>query len=228
MSDNSPERISVLIVDDHRIFRDGIASMFHDTDGITIAGLASNGVEALGMIPSFRPDVVILDLSMPLMGGLELLRKIRNADMASPRILILSMHTDPVYVMEALDAGAHGYVCKESTSREELLEAIRTLVQGESYLGVPVRQILQRHAAEKMAKATEKEEKQPGIDLLSKRETEVLRLILEGLSNQEIAKATFVSIRTVETHKNNIMNKLSIKNSVELVKYAIKNNFFEI
>jgi DNA-binding NarL/FixJ family response regulator len=228
MSGEITENISVLIVDDHRIFRDGIASMFHGTDGITIAGLASNGVEALGMIPSFRPAVVILDLSMPLMGGLELLRKIQHTPEASPRMLILSMHTDPVYVSEALDAGAHGYVCKESTSREELLEAIKVLMQGETYLGPGVKKILEESAEEKKAKGQGRREKLPDTDLLSKRETEVLRLILEGLSNQEIAEATFVSIRTVETHKNNIMNKLNIKNSVELVKYAIKNNFFEI
>ncbi len=223
---NAQESISVLIVDDHRIFRDGIASMLHDVKEITIAGLASNGVEALGMIPSYRPDVIILDLSMPVMGGLDLMNRLQKLDY-QPKVLVLSMHIDQPFVDEALTAGANGYLCKENTDKKELMEAIYTVNDGETYLGYTIREQMAKNEQSGKQKGN-KSAKAEGLSLLSKRETEVLQMIMKGMSNQEIADATFVSIRTVETHKSNIMNKLNLKNTVELVKYAIKNHFFEI
>ncbi len=219
--------IKVLLADDHRIFRDGIASMFRGSEAISITGMASNGVEVLGMMDTLKPDVIVLDISMPVMGGFELLRKIRNID-NRPLVLILSMHSDIAYVTEALAAGANGYICKEDTSKDELIEAVKSITTGETYFGRSVKQQLEKQFVTGATSVGKQNGAQPGPEVLSKRETEVLRMVMEGLSNQEIADATYVSIRTVETHKTNIMTKLNIKNTVELVKYVIRHKFFEI
>lgn len=219
--------IRVLLADDHRIFRDGIASMFRGSEEITIAGMASNGVEVLGMLEAIKPEVIILDISMPVMGGFELLKRIRNIE-NRPQVLILSMYSDIAYVTEALAAGANGYVCKEDTSKDELTEAVTSIISGETYFGKSVKQQLEKQFVAGATSVEKPNGAQPGPEVLSKRETEVLRMVMEGLSNQEIADATYVSIRTVETHKTNIMTKLNLKNTVELVKYVIKHKFFEI
>jgi DNA-binding NarL/FixJ family response regulator len=218
--------VSILIVDDHRIFRDGIASMLNDCEEVLVKGFASNGVEALGMIPAYNPDILLLDLSMPLMGGLELLQKTSRLP-EPPLALVLSMHTDVPFVHDAIKAGARGYISKEETDRQELLEAIRTIAAGQVYYCASIKKRLSEDAASDKDKPNERDSTTP-FDVLSKRETEVLKLVLEGMSNQEIADATFVSIRTVETHKNNIMNKLNLKNTVELVKYAIQHQFSDL
>ncbi len=200
--------------------------MLSGCDEVVVAGLASNGVEALGMIPSYAPDLLLLDLSMPLMGGLELLQKITRLE-RPPAVLVLSMHTDLPFVHDALNAGASGYISKEDTDRHELLEAIRTIAGGDQYYGKSIQKILAGEVLGDTPRQKTSDGNTP-FSVLSKRETEVLRLVLEGMSNQEIADNTFVSIRTVETHKNNIMNKLNLKNTVELVKFAIQHRFSDL
>lgn len=224
---NKTEPIRVLLVDDHRIFRDGIVSMFSQSQEVEITGLASNGTEAVAKNEQLKPDVIILDLSMPGAGGLEFLKLVRQTGKL-PHVLILSMHSDIAFVTEALANGAKGYVCKEETDKEELLEAIKTIAGGEEYFGKSVRDLMQKQFIIGVAGRSEAGIGEPGLEVLSKRETEILKLVMEGLSNQEIADAFFVSIRTVETHKNNIMTKLNLKNTVELVKYAIRNRFFDL
>ncbi|MFO7722408.1 MAG: response regulator transcription factor [Bacteroidales bacterium] len=219
--------VRVLLVDDHRIFRDGIVSMFQVTGEVDIAGLASNGTEAIQQIHTLKPDVVVLDLSMPGIGGLEVLRSARNAA-HRPGFLVLSMHTDIAFVKEALSSGARGYICKEDTDRTELLEAIKTVAQGGSYFGKTIRDLMQQQFVTGLTTPGDINDDEPGLEVLSRRETEILKLVMEGMSNQEIADANFVSIRTVEAHKNNIMTKLNLKNTVELVKYAIRHKFFEV
>jgi DNA-binding NarL/FixJ family response regulator len=216
--------LRVLLVDDHRIFRDGIVSMFQGSPDLKIIGLASNGTEAIQKIDKLLPDVVVLDLSMPGSGGLEVLKRFME-QLCKPAFVVLSMHTDISFVREALSSGAAGYICKEDTDREELLSAIKAVANGESYFGKTVKDLMQKQFITKLSSPPVDE---PGLELLSKRETEILKLVMEGMSNQEIADTSFVSIRTVEAHKNNIMTKLNIKNTVELVKYAIRHKFFEV
>ncbi len=220
------EKIRVLLVDDHRIFRDGVVSMFERSEDIIVAGLASNGKEALAEMEELKPDVVVLDLSMQEMGGLEFLR-ILKAIPDKPEILILSMHSDLEFVTEALSLGARGYVCKEDTDMAELEKAIRKVYQKREYFGKTIHNLMQQRFLSHI-KSSSPNEHEPGIELLTKREREILKMVMEGMSNQEIAERTFVSIRTVETHKNNIMTKLNLKNTVELVKYAIRKRFFDL
>lgn len=221
----SESKIRVLLADDHRIFRDGIGSMLQDVTDILLIGMASNGLEAMELLVQKTPDVLILDLSMPDMNGFEVMRQIRNRE-SKPGILILSMHHEQAWVKEALVLGALGYISKEDTEKEELLEAIRAVAAGNTYFGPAVQQAIQSRKTE--ADAGHITMNEPGLEVLSKRETEILRKVMEGMSNQEIADALFVSIRTVETHKNNLMTKLNLRNTVELVKYAIRKKFFEI
>lgn len=221
------EVLKILLVDDHRIFRDGIESMFRQSNEVKIAGLASNGAEALERITELDPDVVLLDLSMPGMSGLEFLTEVAKLK-HMPEILVLSMHSDIDFVTEALSLGARGYISKEDTDRDELLEAIKAVASGKSYFGKPIRNLMQEQFMTGVNPQKNYAAHEPGPDVLSKRETEILKMVIEGMSNQEIAEASFVSIRTVETHKNNIMTKLSLKNTVELVKYAIRHRFFDL
>lgn len=218
--------IRVLLADDHKIFRDGLNSMFDQMEEISIIAVASNGTEVLAKVKTLAPDVLLLDLSMPIMGGLEVLKALQNTD-PKPEVLILSMHSEIEYIREALSSGANGYVSKEDTDKEELAEAIRTVHRKEEYFSKSIRKEMQYYLVNGLNDAAAPISQSPA-DLLSRREHEVLKLVLEGMSNQEIADATYVSIRTVETHKNNIMNKLNLKNTVELVKYAIKNNIFNV
>lgn len=219
--------INVLLVDDHRIFRDGIVSMFDGSEDIEITGLASSGDEALKMILKINPDVMILDLSMPGKGGLEVLKNIQKLDQ-KPEVLVLSMHSDIEFVKETVSAGARGYVCKEDTNKEELINAIKAVFAKQTYFGSTVKKFMQQQFVDNIAGDANKNNISPGLETLSKREREILKMVMEGMSNQEIADSSFVSIRTVETHKSNIMTKLNLKNTVELVKYAIKNRFFDL
>lgn len=224
---NDSYKIRVLLVDDHRIFRDGIVSMFSNSSEVSIVGLASNGQEALERLAELKPDVIILDLSMPGTSGLDLLKLLQESA-ARPEVLILSMHSDIAFVTEALSSGAQGYVCKEDTDKEELMEAIKTISKGEAYFGKSIRNLMQQQFVAGANIYESRQKNEPGLEVLSKREREILKLVMEGMSNQEIADTSFVSIRTVETHKNNIMTKLNLKNTVELVKYAIRYKLFEI
>ncbi len=220
-------KVRVMLVDDHRIFRDGVASMFGEDAPIIVCCNASNGSEALQLLPEFKPDVVVLDLSMPGMGGLEFLKILQKIPEA-PRVLILSMHTDIPFVSEAFALGAAGYVSKVDTDGQELQEAILQVAAGKTWFGRSINSLMQQQFVAGVQPRKNVLREQPGPEVLSKRESEILRMVMEGMSNQEIADATFVSIRTVETHKNNIMTKLNLKNTVELVKYAIRNRFFEV
>ena len=219
------KQIKVLLVDDHKIFRDGILSLFSDVDDIKIADIASNGQEALNIIKSQKPDVVILDISMPVMSGLELIPKIKEM-YPLLKILILSMHSGEDYIFKAIRAGANGYLPKQSTSKTELVNAIKTLYEGQEYYSSSVSQVMQRNFVKKARSGEDENENE--VFLLTQREREILKQVVEGLSNQEIASRLFIHIRTVETHKNNIMQKLKLKNSVELVKFAIRNNLLEL
>lgn len=218
------QKIKLLIVDDHQIFRDGVLSLFSDVDEIAIVGLASDGVEAIEKTRILHPDVVILDISLPGISGIDVLKDITRTN--GTNVLILSMHTKEEYIFKAISAGAKGYLPKEDTTKQELVHAVKAVAKGEEYFTKSVGKVMQRYFMENAKKESSK--KAEDINKLTKREKEILKLVVEGLSNQEIADKLFVNIRTVETHKTNIMNKLELKNTVELIKFAIKNKLLEI
>ncbi|MEA3495750.1 MAG: response regulator transcription factor [Bacteroidota bacterium] len=218
------KKIRVLLVDDHKIFRDGILSLFSGAKEIEIIDVASNSNEALQKIRNQKPDVVIMDISMPEISGIEIIKQIKEENISS-KILVLSMHTKEEYVFNAIRAGANGYLPKEETSKEELFKAIKEIIAGKEYFSNSISTIMQKYFLRK-AKNNENDSVKD-YEQLTKREKEVLKLVIEGLSNIEIADKLFVNIRTIETHKHNLLQKLKIKNTIELVKFALKNNILE-
>lgn len=217
-------KIKVFIIDDHQIFRDGVSAMFNEEDDIVIAGYASDGEAALKQIRELDPDIILLDLSLPGITGFELM-KILKSEQPGIRVLVLSMHTKDEYIYETMNSGAYGYLPKQNTSKNELLNAIRAVHKGEKYLNEDVTRVMKKSHDLKNILSSES---QRDVSSLTRREREIVRLVVEGLTNQEIADKLFINIRTVETHKSNILQKLHLKNSVDLVKFAIKYNLLEI
>jgi len=212
----------VFLVDDHQIVRDGIRSLIEDANDIFIIGEAEDGEEMLSMLDSAQPDIILLDISLPGMNGIELLPIIRER-FPQMRVLILSMYNADDFIFNAVRAGANGYLPKNS-SKAELLEAIRTICDGSDYFGEEVHKVIVNSYIS-MAKDDKSPEKK---QQLSVRELEILKLFAEGYSNKYIADKLFISVRTVESHKNHIMQKFGFKSTVELVKYAIKNKIIEL
>ncbi len=212
--------ISVLLIDDHKIVLDGLRGMLDSDDRISATTIAQGGAQALEFISQKMPDVVITDISMPCMSGIELTRKITER-FPSVRVIILSMYITPDYIHNAIGAGAKGYLSKEETTKNELIGAILSVMQGKEYYSPSITQSI-FNSYLSMAKAHPESDPKP-IAMLTLREQEILRLFVEGLSNQEIAKQLSISVRTVETHKSNMMQKLNFKSTVELVKFAIRN-----
>jgi DNA-binding NarL/FixJ family response regulator len=215
--------IKVLLVDDHTIVRDGIKALLANQQDISIIGEASNGSDLLSLLKSKEPDVVLLDISLPDYSGIELCEMVRHS-YPSVQILFLSMYTTEEYIFNAIKAGAQGYLPK-NISQSELLLAIRTVSQGTEYFSESISNIILKSYIKK-AKDKEPENLNPENGL-SKRELEILKLFAEGFSNPQIADKLFISTRTVESHKNHIMQKLSLKSTVDLVKFAIKHQIIE-
>jgi DNA-binding NarL/FixJ family response regulator len=219
-------RIKVLLVDDHQIIRDGLSNMLKEEGEIEVCGCASDMTKALEIIKKTSPDVVITDLSMPGKSGIELIRRIQEK-YPSIYVLVLSMYVTDDYIFSALKVGAKGYLPKQDTTKSDLIKAIRTVARGEEFFSESVAQVISRIYSQSV-KSTSNPETLAKKTNLTIRETEILRLYTEGMSNQEIAEKLNISIRTVETHKNNIMQKYNFKSTVELVKFAIRNNLGEI
>jgi len=218
-------RIKVLLVDDHQIIRDGLSNMLQEAGDIEVCGGAADIERALEMVKKIRPDVVITDLSLPGKSGIELIRKIHGKH-PETNVLVLSMYVTEDYIFNSLKAGAKGYLPKQDTTKSELLKAIRTVARGEEFFSDAVAQVITRLYSHSV-KSTATPETMARKSNLTARETEILRLYTEGLSNMEIADRLSISIRTVETHKNNIMQKYNFKSTVDMVKFAIRNNLGE-
>ncbi|MCX6286776.1 MAG: response regulator transcription factor [Bacteroidetes bacterium] len=218
-------KIKVLLVDDHQIIRDGLSNMLREAGDIEVCGGAADITKALEMVKKIKPDVVITDLSMPGKSGIELIRKIHEKH-PDIYVLVLSMYVTEDYIFNALKAGAKGYLPKQDTTKAELLKAIRTVARGEEFFSDAVAQVISKLYSHSV-KSTAKPEAVARKANLTSRETEILRLYTEGLSNMEIADRLNISIRTVETHKNNIMQKYNFKSTVDMVKFAIRNNLGE-
>lgn len=218
-------KIKVLIVDDHRIVRQGIHSLLEDCKWIEVVGESPDGVDMMRMIRHYPVNVVLLDINLPGPSGIELLRKLKSQSETSHiEVIILSMFTQEEYIIDAIKAGAKGYLPK-NTSRNELLEAIRAVSEGQDYFSPLISSIIMKTVVKDKQEETHSDKPE---DILSKREIEILMLFAQGLSNSEIADKLYISIRTVESHKNHILQKLGLRNNVDLVKYAIKHRMVEL
>jgi DNA-binding NarL/FixJ family response regulator len=208
-------KIRVMLADDHRLFRDGLRTLLEQQAEVEVVGLAVDGQSVLAQVGNCRPDVVLMDVSMPGLNGIETTRRL-HVEQPEVCVLMLSMHADHRFVVEALRAGALGYVLKDCEI-SELLEAIRTVHKRQIYLSQPIAQGVVR---DYLALTVDRPES--AFSVLSAREREVLQMISEGSSAKEIAGALNVSIKTVETHRKNIMDKLNIHSIAELTRYAIR------
>lgn len=218
------EKIKIILVDDHQLVRDGIKALLSGNDDIGIIGEASDGKELFTKLETLHPDILIMDISLPGMSGIEITKKI-CMDRPETKVLILSMYNNEEFIFNSLKAGAKGYLPK-TTSRNEMLEAIYTINNGEEFFGEAIRKIMLRSYVKRATDDEKPEDK--SSEQLTAREIEILKLYVEGLINKEISDKLDISIRTVETHKNHIMRKLGLRSTVEMVKYAIKNKIAEI
>jgi two-component system nitrate/nitrite response regulator NarL len=214
----------ILIVDDHEVVRDGLRNILTSLDTISIAGEAGNGEDAVKMYASLKPDLVIMDISMPGMNGIEATRVIKEKD-PDARILILTMHDNQEYLNQIIRSGAKGFILK-NTDKEELLDAVRTVASGDNFFSKDISKLIIDNYI-RTAKETEKSDGYKEVPL-TKREIEILKLIASGYSNQEIANILYISYNTVDTHRKNIMHKLSIKNTAGLVRYAIEKGLISL
>ena len=217
------ERIKVILVDDHQIVRDGIKSLITDDPNINIITEASSAEELRDKLETYRPDVILMDINLPDATGIELTKELKESK-PEIKVLILSMHMGEDFIVNAIEAGAKGYLPK-TTSKKELILAINTISKGEDYFNESISNILIKSYVKRAQ--TPKKEEEKVIDL-TRREKEIITLFALGMSNKEIADKLFISIRTVESHKNNIMNKLELKSTVDLVKFALKNNYIAL
>jgi two-component system response regulator NreC len=210
------KKLRVLIADDHAIVRDGLRQLLNGQPDMEVAGEAEDGQQALAKVKSLRPDVIVLDIAMPRISGLEVISLIRQvAD--ETQIVVLSMHAKETYVRQVLASGALGYVLKASPSTD-ILQAIRSAHRGEYFLS-------SRLKAEVISKYLETPQSTPslrGYDLLTEREQQVFRLVAQGHSTPQISDVLCVSPKTVEKHRTSLMKKLDIRDRLELLKYAIK------
>jgi two-component system response regulator NreC len=209
-------KIRVLLADDHAVLRAGLRMLINAQPDMEVAGEASSGEEALRLARELTPDLVLMDISMPGAGGIEATAQIRR-DCPKVRVLALTMHDDPAYLRSVLAAGGSGYILKRAADTE-LLSAIRITHRGETYLapslaGAVVQEVLGR-------RAKKGEGDLPG-DSLSEREREVLRLVAQGHTNQQVADRLALSVKTVETYRARLMEKLGLKSRADLVRYAL-------
>jgi DNA-binding NarL/FixJ family response regulator len=215
------KKIKVLLVDDHQIIRDGVRTMIMEEDDIEFVGCAENGHKALELIKTLLPDIVISDISMPDMTGIELTSKIKDSGIDA-KVLILSMYTTDDYIFNAIQTGAKGILPKQDTTRDMLLEAIRSIDSGAEYFAPDITKKIMHSFVSGTKKGSNADHSNKYS--LTPREKEILKLYVEGYSNSEVASKLNISVRTVETHKNNIMQKFEFKSTVEMIKFALKNN----
>ncbi len=215
------EKIRVLLADDHTILRNGLCAFLEKEIDIEIVGDAEDGRAAVSMACQLKPDVIVMDIAMPLLNGVEATRQIKR-QCPKVRVLILSQHDNEEYIRQALDAGAMGYILKDAAA-DELIGAIRSVQRGEAVLSPAItRLVIEDYLRWGGIRPDEK------VDGLSAREREVLQLIAEGYTNKQIADILTISIKTVQTHRLSLMQKLNLHDRGELIKYAIQKKIIEI
>jgi len=213
--------ISVIIVDDHKIIRDGLKTLLSKEIDIDVVGEAENGREAIKITLEKRPDIVIMDIGMPIMNGIEATRQIIK-DIPETKVIALSMHYDKQYVSGMLASGAKGYLLKDCAG-DELSEAIKTVSKDNTYISQDITNTVIEGYAD-IPDITNA----PVKASLTNREKEILQLLTEGMSTKQIAAELYISVKTVEAHRANIMGKLNIHNLPELTKYAIRNGYTSV
>jgi DNA-binding NarL/FixJ family response regulator len=218
------KEISILLVDDHTLVRDGIASLLSKIDGISIQASCSTGEEAIGLAHTLQPDLILMDIMMNGMTGIEATRWIKEQN-PDTKIILLSTEVKREFVAAGIKSGIDGYIPKDA-SLEILATAIETVMRGERFFTEAITKLVFEDFY--LQEKTGKKRIHKVNDGLTKRESEVLELVAEGISNREIGDRLFISVKTVETHKMHILDKLGLKNTTELVKYAIKNNIISI
>jgi DNA-binding NarL/FixJ family response regulator len=215
-------RVTVALADDHRVVRDGLRLVLQSQPELDVVGEAGDGREAVEMVERLSPDVLVLDLMMPGLGGIEVLRQVTRRSPRT-RVVVLSMHADEGYVVQALGLGAAGYVLKDA-SATELLQAVRAVRTGRRYLSPP----LSEAAVDSYVRRAEAGGAADPYERLTSREREVLHLTAEGLSSTAIAERLGISSRTAETHRANVMAKLGLHNRADLVRYAMGRGLVEV
>ncbi|WP_159022853.1 response regulator transcription factor [Formosa sp. L2A11] len=212
--------INVVLADDHILVRDGIKSLLEDQEGVHVIAEASNGKEALEVVERALPDVLIVDIRMPEMNGIEVVAELKKTN-KTIKTLVLSMHDSEEYVLNAISAGADGYLLKGS-SKEEFMKALHMIAEGGKYFTGDISSIIINSMINNGGKQLEEKEAPEATFKLTKREKQILGLVLDGKSNKEIAEDLDVSKRTAEVHRFNLMKKLDVKNLIELTKVASK------
>lgn len=213
---------SILLVDDHRLIRDGIKG-YLDLDWIDIVGEAENGEDAIRLTEKLNPDLVLMDISMPKLNGMEAAQKILEGDEAV-KIIMLSMYLDEKYLFKCMEIGVNGFIYK-GADKYEIITGIQEVMEGETFYSKEIKEILIKSYSNNL-KAKKKGLSQK-VDTLTQREKEVVRYIMKGYTSQQIAEALFISPRTVDTHRTNLMHKLEVKNSIELINKVHKLDLLE-
>ena len=214
-------KIKLLIVDDHAVVRKGIQNLLEEEPNIEIIGEASDGLEAIDKVKTFKPSIVLLDLTMPQMSGFEV-AKIISDKYPSTKSLIFSMHNNPEYMVKSVENGAMGYLLKD-TSKEEILKALESVSAGNKYFPPTVSAMIIDGLLEQRKQKTNSILKKTSLFAkISKKEREILKYITKGLSSQEIAEKLSLSVRTVSNHRANILRKTNVKNTAELVRLAVE------
>jgi DNA-binding NarL/FixJ family response regulator len=209
-------KTKVVIVEDHRLFREGLKSMLADKSEFEVVGEAGDGVEAITCIRRRKPNLVLLDLSMPKMNGISVMREIKS-QFPEIKILALTIHESDRYVLEAFEAGADGY-CLKDAGRNELMVAVSSVLEGKTYISPTISD----NVMEGYLTGRKKLKSKTTWDTITPREREVLKLLGEGYQNKEIAEMLHISVKTVEKHRANIMTKLDLHNAAALTAYAIE------
>jgi DNA-binding NarL/FixJ family response regulator len=210
---------SVLVADDHGIVREGLRRLLDAEEDLTVCGEARDGREVLEQVERCRPDCVVLDITMPRLGGLETLERIRGKHPRT-KVVLLSMHADAPFIQSAVSLGADGYVLKNGRAGE-VVSAVHAVLAGGSYFSPPVAREIVEQLREPRSAGSEP------YTLLSSREREVLLLIAEGLSAKEVARELDISTKTVEAHRTSLMRKVGVRKATELVRYAVKHGLIQ-
>lgn len=213
----------ILLIDDHALFRDGLRRIIEDEDGLSVVAQAGTLRDGLAQALNHRPDLILLDLCLADGSGLDLLSRLRR-ELPGTRLLVVSMYRDKEHILAALDGGADGYVTKDSVS-EHLLYGLRQVLAGESYLDPSVSKLL---LAQLVAGRRQHQPRNDGVERLTPREREIIQLLAEGDSVKTIAGKLSLSPKTVDTHRGNLMRKLGLKSTVDIVRYAIRARLLNI